>query len=108
MDFAGVVEQVGDDLREPDWIGVDEHGFVAEFHRQGVVATFDLIATRINRIGDHGANVERPTCEFQLAALDARDVEQIVRQSRHVLRLPADDVQGARCPWIHVSALSKH
>jgi hypothetical protein len=49
----------------------------------------------LDRVGDHVLEVELAKLEFDLAAGDARDVQQIVDQRRHVAGLARDDLAGA-------------
>ena len=84
----GVAQQVVQNLRQPLRIGVDEHRRRRESHDQ--LQSFALgprlhaFDRRRDRLGD----VDRRPFEPHASMPDARDVEQIVDQAGHVLRLP--------------------
>ena len=46
----------------------------------------------LHRRADHGLEIDVILLELELAARDARDVEQVVEQQRHVLHLALDDL----------------
>ena len=50
---------------------------------------------RLDRSLDDGREVGHLDAQRERAARDARDVEQVVEQQRHVLHLPADDARGS-------------
>src|SRR5438309_5315885 len=94
--LGGVVQQIGEDLREPGGIGEEHHGLGRQIERNPVAALVDERARALDRLLDHGAQEERLLAKLDLPAGDARDVEEIVDQPRHVLDLSLDDLAGPR------------
>ena len=87
---------------------VDEDRIGANLNIQRMAPALDLGTARFHGLGDNRPNVNDATFKFKLAALNPRDVEQIVGQPRHVLRLPRDDVQRTKRSLISRGPLLKH
>ena len=80
--LRGVVEQVGDDLREPDGVSLHADGRRGQLDGHLVVALGQERAARLQRLQGHRAEIERFETQVDLAEVDARDVQQVVDQPR--------------------------
>ena len=88
----GVVQQVAEHLRQPLRVAVHAGRPRRELGAQALSLGVDRMAAGIDRLGDDEAEVERAALEAELAGADARAVEQVVDQARHVRRLALDDL----------------
>ena len=90
--LRGVVEQVREDLRDPDDVALGIERVVADVHDEAVLLPVDLRPRRVDGGLDHGGQVDVLLPQRQLVAGDTRDVEQIVDEAREMVDLPLDDV----------------
>ena len=104
--FAALSTRLND-LRKANRICVDEDRIGAKFNVQRMAPALDLGTARFHGLGDNRPHVNNATFKLELAALNPRNVEQIVRQPRHVLRLPRDDVQRTKRSLISRGSLLK-
>ena len=88
----GVVEQVAEHLRQPLRIAVARSSAGRELDAQPLLLGVDRMAAGIDRLGEDGAELERAALQAELAGADARAVEQVVDQARHVRGLALDHV----------------
>src|SRR6187399_1502123 len=89
-ELAGVVQQIGDHLRESHGIALHGHGLFGQAHHQLLPLRVDERARRLDGDRDRVANLQRLTPQFHLAAEHARHVEQIVHHAHQVLYLTVD------------------
>ena len=85
--LGGVVEQVGHHLGNAGRVGVHQQRLVRHIHLQRMLAGLDQRQAGLDRAGQDGAQVGALALEFELAAADAGDVEQVVDQVHHVADL---------------------
>jgi hypothetical protein len=86
-----VGEQVGDDLAEPERIGVDQEAGGRHLHGERVRPPLHQGARDLEGSGHHGGELDELPAQLDLAAGDPRHVHQVVDQPPHVLCLAADD-----------------
>ena len=97
-----VVEQVDEHLDQPRAVALDRHRRVRQLHRQCVLALLDVRARLFHGRHRDLVQVEDLVLQFDQAARDARDVQQVVDQLRHVAHLARDDVAGLQAqPLVH-------
>src|SRR5690348_3102062 len=107
--LGGIGEQVGKNLCEAHRIGVEQDRGSGKILDHGLAALVDERADGFQRHRDDGTEIDACAAQLELAARDARHVEQVVEQQRHVLHLPLDHllapaalriarVRGARQP----------
>ena len=89
--FRGVRQQVREDLRQPQMIRVEQDRFGRQMQRQVLVLGLQRRTGRFHSGIHHVGHHQRFQLEMQLALRDARDVEQVIEQQRHVRRLALDD-----------------
>ena len=92
--LGGVVEQVGDDLGEPRRVAVDHDRGLGETDVELVAMRVDDRLAGLDRLRDDGIEVDRLEPELDLAAGDARHVEQVVHQPGELPRLALDHVMA--------------
>ena len=101
-----VREQVAEDLLQPDRIGVDHQRILRKGDRQLLAAGARHRRHRVRRFRDRLPHGEATLAQLDLAAADARDVEQLVDDPHHVAGLTLDDGQlalgGAAIPLHHL------
>ena len=90
--FRGICQQIRDDLRDPQGIYDDRYGSFRHFDAQGMAARVNERSRGFDRRIDHCGKLDGCLSQFQFAEGDSGNVQQIVQQHRHVLRLAADDV----------------
>ena len=83
--FAALSTRLDTTCANRTWVAVDEDRIDTDFNIQRMSPAFDLSSTGFDGLGDNRPKVNGTTFKFKLAALDARDVEQIIRQPGHVL-----------------------
>ncbi len=88
--LVGVVEQVGDHLRQARGIDVEIDVFRRQ-HDHQLVLRFDLGADSFKRVFHHGGQQDALTAQVDLAGVDARYVEQIVDQPAQLRNLALHD-----------------
>jgi hypothetical protein len=91
--FDGVVEKIGEDLREAHRIGVDVERFGRRRHRQGMAAAFERGLRGFDGVGDGVAQIDARPAQLDLPARDARHLKQIVDQPDEMLRLTVDHAE---------------
>ena len=87
-------KQIADDLRDPREIVAQMQRRGRQLDLQRVTHRIDLRARRFDRHLDHARNINRLNAKLDLAAIDPRDVDQIVDESNEQIELPAN--QAAR------------
>ena len=92
--LRGVVEQVGEDLRQPHRIAADEQRLGVEIDGQLVAQVVEHRPAGFDRGFDDGAEIERLLADFDDAARDARHLEQVVDQPVEVMNLPLHHFAG--------------
>ena len=92
--FGGIVQQVGDRLRQPGQVAIELDLVGRQLQHQPVMAGFDPRPAGFDRALDHRPQRDPLFLQPDLAAADARDVQQVVDQPDHVHQLTLDD--GAR------------
>ena len=93
--FGRVIEQVGQHLHQPVFVADHLRQSGREHDIEPVPARLDQRARLFDGMGDHGIHVLRHAVQRDLAARDARDIEQVVHQARHVAHLAPDHGAGA-------------
>jgi len=88
-----VVQQVGDDLREPREVAVQPQRLRERAHVQRLAACFEVRLRRLDAVRDHRIEVDLLALEHDLALADACDVEQLLDEPRHLAQLPIHDVR---------------
>ena len=86
-----VVEEVGKYLDQADRIGVDEDGLAGPSHLQGLALFRQEGSAHLDRAAQNLGAVAGLFSQLDLALAHARDIEQIVEQTLHVLDLLGDD-----------------
>jgi hypothetical protein len=87
-----VGEQVDQHLRQPKRIGDERHRPVGHRHRQSVRFRVDRRTHGLHRRVDDRLPVDARAAQLQLAARDARKLEEIVEQEPHDVRLAVDQL----------------
>ena len=88
--LRGVVQQVGEHLRHPRRVDLQEHGVLGQGDGQAVMTVLDQGPAGLDGQLDHRLQLDRLLLEHDLAAGDPRDVEQVVDHPRHLLDLVLD------------------
>jgi hypothetical protein len=92
-----VVEQVREDLRETDGVGLDEERLVAQVDVESMTSALDRRARGFDGVAQRRAEVEGRAPELDLATRYPRDLHQVVDEPDHVTELPFHHVvQPAR------------
>ena len=86
-----VGQEIGHDLSEPRRIGGDHEACGRHVRDQLLVAKLEERARHLDRLGDDVTDLDGLGPELDLAARDARDIEQIVDQPDQVSGLALDD-----------------
>src|SRR5581483_11872012 len=94
--LRGVVEQVGNDLRETYRIGVQDQRVGWKVHDELVPGGIDQRCARFQRAADDGGELARLLAQGDLATSDARHLHQVVHQSHQVVDLPLHHLVDAR------------
>jgi hypothetical protein len=94
--LARVVQQVPDHLLQARGVAQHRHRPVGQRERQVLSLPLERRPMGFHRLRDRLAQVERLRAQADAAARDARDVQQVVEQPRHVPRLAVD--HGDRPP----------
>jgi hypothetical protein len=89
-----VVEQVREDLRQPHGVGVEPDRLAGQRHDELVLPALDRGAARLDRRGDHVRELDASAAQLETPVRDARDIEQVLEQARHVADLPLDDLRA--------------
>jgi hypothetical protein len=79
-----VVEEVREDLRDADRIGLELHRRARQLDDELVSGLVDEGAARLDRVVDDGAQIDALLPQLDLVARDAREVEQVVDEPHHV------------------------
>ena len=87
-----VVEQVQQHLRQPRGIGIEPHGVGRQRHVQRVACRRDGGPRRLERTVHHAVQRHPLAAQRDLAAGDARHVEQVVDEAGHLAHLALDHV----------------
>ena len=90
--LRGIGQEIRQHLRQPNGVCIERRQLRRQLDRQAVTFAVDQRARGFNRGVDDRAEVDALQSELQLAARDARNVEQVVEQPRHVLHLPMNDL----------------
>ena len=77
-EFSSVIQQIGQHLRQPRGIAIHPQRAIGNRNDQFVLPRFDERSGDLDRLGGHGVEVQRLPAQPDLAAGDARDVEQII------------------------------
>ena len=85
--LGGVVEQVGENLRQPRRIGVHINGFRRELHRQRVPGLVDERAADFHGALHDLVQTDGLFAQGDPAPRDARDIEQVIDQTDHLREL---------------------
>src|SRR4029453_11433162 len=96
--LAGVAQQVADHLLEPERIAVDPERTLAERPRDAQLLAVDLMPLRFQRGLDEHPEIDQLAFELDASSGDARNVEQVVEQSREMLGLIPNQRSRARGP----------
>jgi hypothetical protein len=90
--LAGVVEKIGEHLRQALGIGVEVMLARRQIHHQVLAGVVDGRARGLDGVIEHGAQHHAPLAHLQAPARDARDVEQIIDQAHQLAQLALHDV----------------
>ena len=94
--LRGVVEQVGDHLGEAHRVGVDDERRSRQLDRRGDGPPPRSAGGWSRPRGAPTAcELDALPAQLDLAARDARDVEQVVDQAHHLVHLPLDHLADA-------------
>jgi hypothetical protein len=88
--LGGVAEQVRNYLDQPLAVGDDFDRPRRQVGFERVLAAVEIGAARIDRRFDDLGSADPVAAQFEHAARDARDVEQVVDQARHLRDLALD------------------
>jgi hypothetical protein len=86
-----IAEKIPEHLCEPRRIGFHLHPLGRQHDRQRLARGLEQRSTRVHRVGDHGRDAHAFLVQIDLVLRDARDVEQVVHESRQLLHLTAKD-----------------
>ena len=90
--FRGVGQEIRQHLRQPNGVRIERRQLRRQLDGQAVLSGRDQGARGFNRGVDDSAEIDALHSEMHLALRDARDVQQVVQQPRHVLHLPMNDL----------------
>jgi hypothetical protein len=76
--LGGVVEEVGDHLDQPDLVSLDAEVLRRERHDKPLLAGLDERLIDLHRALDDRREVHRVFLQLDLAAGDARDIQEVV------------------------------
>lgn len=85
--LGGVVEQVGEHLREPHAVAFQRQRAVGQMQHELVLRGIEQWAAQLQRVVQHLAQVDGAHVRLDLAARDARDLHEVVDQPHHVVDL---------------------
>ena len=89
-ELGRVADQVADYLCEPHRVAVDVQRLAGSAHDDAVIARCDFRHGGLDRLADDRGDVHRLRFQVDLSLGDARYLEQVVDQPRHVLYLAVD------------------
>src|SRR6185437_12040258 len=76
--FGGVLDEVRDDLFQPNRIAVDPHGSIGQGEYQIVMVLSDATSARLGRMARDVSQIQRFALELNVTTTDARDVEELI------------------------------
>ncbi|MEJ7637199.1 MAG: hypothetical protein WKF75_04205, partial [Singulisphaera sp.] len=88
--LGGVGQEVAQDLDEPDRVGLQPERLGRERHRELVAARIDERPGGLDGAGHLRRHLDRDLAERDVAAPDARGVEEVVDEPGHLPPLPQD------------------
>ena len=91
--LGGVVQQVGEDLNHPVRVDVDGQPVGRDRDAQGLALLAKQRESDLGGLRRDGGELHALSVQFDLAAGDARDIEQIVDQPTQVRNLALDDLE---------------
>ncbi len=94
--LGGIVEQVGEDLREAHHVRLQHDRLRGKRHRELVLRGVDQRPARLERGVDHRCEIDRLLTQLDLAQRDSGHFHQVVDQPRHVADLPIHHLQDTR------------
>ena len=80
--LRGVVQEIGHDLRQPHGVAAQAHRAAGQRHGQVMAERIDQRHGGVHRPGDHAGQVHGLELQPDLPQGDARDVEEVVHQTR--------------------------
>ena len=98
--FGRVAQDVAQGLREPQRVGVDPERRIGNLGRELVPALLYQGLHDLDGARDQRRKLDRLARQVDLAARDARHIEQVVDQSREVRELPLDHVARPAQLWV--------
>ena len=97
--FCGVVEKIGEHLRQAHRIALDDKPLIAQRYVRFVLASLQQGVAGLDRLMDDGGKVEMLFPELDLPARDARDLKQIVDEANEMIHLPLHHRQQRTRPF---------
>ncbi len=94
--LSGVIEQIGEDLLQPRGVGHQAHGVVGKRDGELVLPSGDQRIDSGHCAADGPLQLDRFLTKLDLAARDARNVEQVIDEARHHLHLPSENLARGR------------
>src|SRR5207249_414053 len=98
--FGRVAQDVAQGLREPQRVGVDPERRIGNLGRELVPALLYQGLHDLDGARDQRRKLDRLARQVDLAARDARHIEQVVDQARQVRELPLDHVARPAQLWV--------
>jgi len=102
-----VRHEVREDLSEACGIAVDDETALRDLDGELAAPLFEEWPRHLDRTRDCRRQLERLLAQLDLAARDARDVEQVVDEPHHVLDLALEDILRARVDTLHAHHLQR-
>ncbi len=106
--FHGVGEQVDLDLLETGEVTHHDQRSRFDIHNQLLIATVDLRPNHFQCRVDCFAQIAGLHADIDLPLHDPRDIQQIIEQAGHEVRLPLDHFTGARAGVLCVAVSIEH
>src|SRR5262249_55508180 len=94
--FGGVVEQVGERLSQTGGVSLNTHRMIRQRNRKCVAMSLDHRLAGFDRSSDDLGQVYRRLLQADFATADARNFQQVVNQSGHLMDLPHHHLLGLR------------
>ena len=92
--LAALLSRFDEHLRETHGVGIETECFRRERDLERVIRRVDQRAARLDSRRDHVGEIHAALAQLDLAARDARDVQQVVDQPHHVVDLALHDLVG--------------
>ena len=89
-ELRGVVQEIGEDLRQPRAIGVQMHGTLGQRDVELMAGRIDRRPAGFDCVVEDRSEIHVLVAELNFVARDAANIEQVVNQPSQLLHLPPE------------------